>query len=282
MDQLVMAVDANHLGRRMYHIGENNLDETRKLFAVYEFFSYLFRLDGAYHPAKVILAWDAPPYFRSAWYPPYKANRPEPEGNWMTQLYWMKEISEMAGIAQIEAPTYEADDVLATIANRSSNCLIVSGDKDLLALVTASTTVELLRWTKKEGTHRKRFSSRIDVKEFIGVFPEQVSTYKALAGDQSDNIPGVTGVGHKIAVQLLEQYQTFQGIYDHTHYIVKGDGKPFAYAKNLVWQHEDAVLYKTICTPLVINDLVLPEARPLDIKAISDGLKEMERGEYHR
>lgn len=276
MNKLLMAADANGLARRMWHIGETSLDETREMFAVYEFFSYLIRLDGAYSPAKVFLAWDSPPYFRSKMYPPYKANRPGVDGNWTTQLYWMKRIADVAGIAQAEWPSYEADDVLATIAKRHENCLVVTGDKDLLSLVSASTTVELLRWTEKEGTHRKRFASRLDVKEFMGVFPEQVSTYKALAGDQSDNIPGVTGVGHKTAVALLEQYQTFQGIYDHIHYIVKADGKPFVYAKNLVWQHEDAVLYKTLCTPVVIKDLALPGARPLNIKAISDGLKEME------
>lgn len=276
MNELAMAVDANGLGRRMWHVGEANLDETRKLFAVYEFFSYLIRLDGAYSPAKVILAWDDPPYFREKMYPPYKANRPPVEGNWVTQLRWMKKVTEMAGIAQVSVPSYEADDVLATIAHRNPNCLIVTSDKDLLSLVSDTTTVELLRWTKLEGTHRKRLASRIDVKEFLGVFPEQLSTYKALAGDASDNIPGVSGVGHKWAISLLENYQTFQGIYDHLHRLVKQDGKPLAVAKRLAAEHEQAILFKGICTPAVIDCLVLPDARPLNIKGISDALKGME------
>ncbi len=276
MNELIMAVDANGLARRMWHIGEANLDETRKLFAVYEFFSYLIRLDGAYSPYKVILGWDDPPYDRERIFPAYKANRPPVEGNWVTQLHWMKKIAKAAGIAQVSFPGCEADDMLATIAHRNPNCLIVTSDKDLLSLVSDTTTVELLRWTKLEGTHRKRLSSRIDVKEFLGVFPEQLSTYKALAGDASDNIPGVSGVGHKWAISLLENYQTFQGIYDHLHYLVKQDGKPLAIAEKLAAEHESAILFKEICTPAVIDNLVLPDARPLDIKGISDALKEME------
>ncbi|KKK56299.1 hypothetical protein LCGC14_3065910, partial [marine sediment metagenome] len=118
----------------------------------------------------------------------------------------------------------------------------------------------------------KSLTNRIDVKEFFGVFPEQVATYKALAGDASDNVPGVTGVGKKKAVWLLESYQTFQGIIDHIHYLVTATGKPLAIARNLRLEHEQAVLYKTICTPLVDSALVIPEARPLSVKAISEAL----------
>lgn len=280
MNELLMTVDLNHLARRVWHIWGAKPDENREMFAVYEFYAYLMRLDTAYHPSKVILASDSPPYFRSKMYPPYKANRPEVADNWETQLYWIKRIAELAGIAEVSCPTYEADDILATIAKRYENTLVITGDKDLLFLVSAvfpSTTVELLRWDKENGTHRKRFSSRIDVKEFLGVFPEQLSLYKALAGDNSDNIPGIKGIGHKKAIMLLENYGTFQGVYDHIHMLTKADGGPFKYAKTLVREKDTVLLFIELCTPVNIQELVLPQAGPLDLKAVSNGLKEMER-----
>ena len=282
MEPLAMALDGQNLARRMYHIGESNQDEGRELHAVYEFCSYIIRLNRDYSPMKVIIAWDEPPYDRAKLFPAYKANRPDVEGNWATQLHYIKMVADEAGIASASKPGLEADDILATIANRSDNCLIVSSDKDLLSLVSSTTTVELLRWTKLEGTLRKRLTSRIDVKEFFGVFPEQVSTYKALAGDASDNVPGITGIGHKKAIWLLESYQTFQGIIDHIHYLVTATGKPLAIAKNLHDEHEDAVLFKTICTPFVDDGLVIPEARPLSVKAISEALSRVpDKGGRH-
>jgi DNA polymerase-1 len=267
-----MAIDGNNLARRMYHIGESNPDETRALYAVFEFWSYMLRLNRDYAPARVILAWDEPPYFRSEMYPPYKANRSDVTGNWVTQLHFIRKVADEAGIISVSKPGLEADDVLATISKRSGNCLIISSDKDLLSLVSASTTLELLRWTKAEGTHRKRLSDRLSVKEFFGVFPEQVATFKALAGDASDNIPGVEGIGHKKAVYLLENYLTFQGIYDHVSDLRTSLGKPLKIAVSLVEQHEDAVLYKTICTPFVDEGMIIPEARPLSVKAVAEAL----------
>lgn len=275
--ELLMAIDLNHLARRVWHIWGAKPDETRKMFAVYEFYAYLMRLDSAYSPAKVILASDSPPYFREEMFPPYKANRPEVEDDYEFQLYWIKRIAELAGIVEVSFPSHEADDVLATIAKRYGNTLIVTGDKDLLSLVNGTTTVELLRWTKDEGTHRKRFSSRIDVKEFLDVFPEQLPLYKALAGDNSDNIPGIKGVGHKKAIMLLENYGTLQGIYDHIHMLTKANGEPLKFAKNLVREKDNVLLFIELCTPVNIQELEWPQARPLDIKAVSDGLKEMER-----
>lgn len=275
MEPLTMAIDTHNLFWRTWHVGKNNPDENRTFFAVYEFFSYLIRLNRDYAPARVILAWDEPPYFRSTMYPAYKANREKEDGNWATQLHLIREVANEAGIASLSRPGLEADDILATIGKRSDNCLIISSDKDLLALVSATTTVELLRWTKLEGTHRKRFSSRMDVKEFFGVFPEQVSSYKAFAGDNSDNVPGVTGVGHKKAIYLLENFMTFQGVYDHLHCLTTASGRPMAMAKALRIEHESAVLYKTICTPLVDDSLVIPEAKPLSVKALSEALEDI-------
>ena len=269
-----MALDGNNLARRMYHIGESNLDEERTLYAVYEFFSYVIRLNRDYAPARVIIAWDDPPYDRARLFPAYKANREPPTGNWVTQFHFIKKVAKEAGIVSISKPGLEADDVLATVACRTGNCTVVTSDKDLLYLVPAA-TVELLRWTKAEGTHRKRLADRISVKEFFGVYPEQVAVYKALAGDASDNVPGVTGIGHKKAVSLLELHGTLQGIYDHLHLLRTKSGKPLVIAKNLYNEKEKVALYQNICTPVVDDSLPISEGRPLSIEAISEALRRL-------
>lgn len=278
MNELWLLADAQCLARRMWHIGESNPDETRTLYCVYEFFSYIIRLDRAYSPMGFILAWDAPPYFRAKMYPPYKANRAEIEGNWATQLHWIKAICKIAEIAQVEVDSYEADDVLMTMVEARNNTLIVTSDKDLLYLVhpLKSASVELLRWTKLEGTHRKRFHTHLDVKDFIGVWPSQLPEYKALAGDASDNIPGVTGIGHKKAVRLLNEYRCIEIIHASLDKLAKKNGRPFKFALQIAKQRDDIALFKELCTPQVISNFEMPQARPLNIKAISDGLKEME------
>ena len=275
MKRLTMAIDGNNLSRRMYHIGESNADETRLLHAVYEFFSYLLRLDRDYSPAKVLIAWDEPPYFRSGMYAPYKANRPLPEGNWETQLHFIKETAEHAGSAQVSQRTLEADDLLAVIARTNSNVIVITSDKDLLALVGRSTTVELLRWTRELGTHRKRLTSADDVKEFFGVLPHQVSTYKALAGDSSDNVPGVKGVGKKNAIALIESYETLDGIYAHLGDLRTKTGKPSAVARALLKHRDNAYLFRALCELKGDAQVVMPEAKPLSTSAISDALKRL-------
>lgn len=271
MEPLTMALDVHNLFWRTWYVNKNNPDEMRVLFAVSEFYAYLFRLNRDYAPARIIMAWDSPPYFRSEMYPPYKANREPQPGNWATQLHFIRKVADEAGITSVSKPGLEADDILATIAKRSGNCTIITSDKDLLALVSATTTVELLG-QGEDGQRSKRLASRHDVKQFFGVFPEQVATFKALAGDSSDNIPGITGIGKKKAIWLLKNWLTFQGVYDHLRALTTATGKPLAIATALEREAEKAVLFKTICTPFVDEGMIIPEAKPLSIKAVSDAL----------
>jgi DNA polymerase-1 len=146
--------------------------------------------------------------FRNELYPEYKANRTECPPELSQQMPYFRELSRALGLPVLELPGFEADDIIATITAKLSSegkpITIVSGDKDLMQLVTD--TVEI--WDTMKD---KRF--RIpDVVEKFGVGPDKVTEVLALTGDTSDNIPGVDGVGPKTATQLIQKYGSVEGV----------------------------------------------------------------------
>lgn len=267
---LLLLLDGNNLLKRMWYVGASDEDVAEKpYFAVSGFASYLLRLDADYQPGQVMVAWDSPPYSRSAIFPAYKANRPESEPGWVNNLEMAKRVLGSAGISQLESPGAEADDVIASLCfkrqclNSEANILIVSSDKDLLQLVLWNCHMELLRWNKEQGSHRLRFTSEAEVKEHFGVLPSQIPDYKALAGDVSDNIPGVVGVGHKSAVALINNLGCLESIIRHTDDITTKSGKKSAVAKRIDEQAEQARMCRFLGTAsrtVHLADMVAPKA----------------------
>jgi DNA polymerase-1 len=128
----------------------------------------------------------------------------------------MQQMVDPFNIPRLEVQNYEADDVLGSLAVWASKVKglgvkIITGDRDLLQLVTPRVVVSLP--TQKLSDSEDYFPE--DVVRKLGVTPEQVVDYKALVGDTSDNIPGVKGIGEKTAITLLAEYQTLDGIYEH-------------------------------------------------------------------
>ena len=113
----------------------------------------------------------------------------------------------------LREPGYEADDLIATAAVKAEQMgwevVIVTGDKDLFQLVDEKTKVLNLKKVSEAG----EWIDREAVKAKMGVYPEQIVDLMALTGDSTDNVPGVTGVGPKTALQLLEQFGSFDGVY---------------------------------------------------------------------
>lgn len=146
--------------------------------------------------------------FRTEMYSDYKANRRECPSELELQLPYFREIVQALGLPLFEFPGYEADDIIGTLATRleaaGKPVTIVSGDKDLMQLVTDGTEV----W----DTMRDKHFGRKEVIEKFGVPPEQVVDLLALTGDTSDNVPGLPGVGPKTAVELLQRYSGVDGI----------------------------------------------------------------------
>lgn len=146
--------------------------------------------------------------FRNELYDQYKANRSECPEELIPQFPYFRKISKALGFQLYELEGYEADDIIGTIAKKLEECghevVIVSGDKDLMQLVTPKVTI----W----DTMKDRRYGEKEVKEKMGVRPDQVIDFLGLTGDSSDNIPGLKGVGPKTAIQLIENYGSIEEI----------------------------------------------------------------------
>ncbi|KAL3936243.1 MAG: hypothetical protein SGBAC_008401 [Bacillariaceae sp.] len=161
------------------------------------------------------------PTFRNEMYNEYKANRAEAPMDLIPQFELIYEAAEAYGLVQISAPGYEADDVIATLckkaADQNMGVDILSGDKDLMQLITNSTAdggpVTMIDpMTMNRMTHDT-------VLEKWGVPAHKLGDLLALAGDTADNIPGVPGIGPKIAAQLIEEYGSLEGLLENSDQI---------------------------------------------------------------
>ena len=182
--------------------------------AVFGFFSSLFQLLKLRKPSFLAVVMDShTPTFRHEKYPQYKANREKAPQDLHDQVPVIEQILSALGICCLRRDGFEADDLIATLAARSREegreCYILSGDKDLLQLVGEGIYVihppkgaEDFSVLDREGVYAAR-----------SIYPEQIVDYLALTGDQSDNVPGVAGVGDKTAVKLLSEYRDLERLY---------------------------------------------------------------------
>ena len=146
--------------------------------------------------------------FRRELYPEYKAKRLLPPEELIQQLPAIREYLAGRGIHSLEKPGLEGDDIIALLSRRyaaaGGEVLIFSADKDLFQLVGERVFIFHPKLKRKLG--------RADVKEFFGVFPEQIVDYLVLAGDASDNIPGIPGIGDKTATKLIEKFGSLEAM----------------------------------------------------------------------
>ncbi len=163
----------------------------------------------------------ATPTFRHEADETYKAGRVETPEDFIPDLKNLQELLTYFNLPAITAEGYEADDVLGTLAKKASaagyRVKILTGDRDLFQLVDTEKKIGVLYLStdelRRSGKGKSQEYGPEAVKEKLGIIPEQVIDYKALCGDKSDNIPGVKGIGDKTAVQLLEAYNSLDGIY---------------------------------------------------------------------
>jgi len=182
---------------------------------IYGFTSVLLRLLEQERPDYLAVVFDTGKTFRDELYPEYKATREKMPEDLRPQIDRIRELVDTFNIPRAELEGYEADDVLGSLANwavdQGLTVKIITGDRDLLQLVNDRITVNLPGRSLSDA--QDYFPD--DVKESLGVWPDQVVDLKAIIGDRSDNIPGVYGVGEKTAVKLLEKYQNLDNIYQH-------------------------------------------------------------------
>jgi DNA polymerase-1 len=182
--------------------------------AVFGFANIITSLLEKYNPKNILVVYDtSAPTFRDTMYDAYKANRAEFPEDLAPQLIKIKELLKLFGIPQLELDGYEADDLIATLANKASQQRIdsycLTSDKDYYQLVNDH--IKILKPSAKGGD--LELVDYEEVRDKFGVRPDQVIDVQALIGDSVDNIPGVKGIGIKTAAPLIDKYGSLEDLY---------------------------------------------------------------------
>ena len=224
MSKLMVVVDGNSLMHRAFH-ALPILTNSDGLYtnAVYGFLSMLFKVMQDRKPDYLAVAFDLHgPTFRHTDYAEYKAGRKPTADELRPQFGLLREALEAMHIRILECPTFEADDILGTMAARCEAddilALLVTGDRDSLQLVTEKSHV---LFTESGISKTVEYTPDL-VKEKHGVTPAQIPDLKGLMGDSSDNIPGVPGVGKVTAVKLISEYGSVEAALDAADTQLKG------------------------------------------------------------
>ncbi len=244
--------------------------------AIFGFVSTLDKILSEERPEHIAVAFDTPtPTFRHERYAAYKATREKMPDDMVEQLPWLKRIVDAYNIPVLELPGWEADDVIGTLAHRAESehlqCCLVTPDKDFMQLVTER--VQIYRPGKKadtwdvigiEGVHEK-----------FGVRPDQVIDVLGLMGDQSDNIPGVKGVGEKTAIPLIQEFGSIPALYEDLSRV----SKP-ALREKLASQRDMAFLSRELVTidcsaPIDVDPMSL-QASPRNVALLREMFTELE------
>lgn len=215
----IMVIDGNSILNRAY-FGIRNLSnhEGTPTNAVYGFLSTLFKQEDEEKPDRIVVCFDVKEKtFRHKKFDFYKATRKPMEEKLAVQLPIIKEVLDALGIVRCEMAGYEADDLLGTISRRANEhgdeCVVLTGDRDSLQLAGGGTVVRLVKSSQGKTTYTSYTTEKF--REEYGFDPIRLIDLKSLMGDSSDNIPGVKGVGEKSAMQLLHDFGSLDGIYEH-------------------------------------------------------------------
>jgi DNA polymerase-1 len=211
----LMIIDGNALIHRSFHALPVTLTTTKGevVNAVYGFSSFLLKAIKELKPQMIALALDKKgPTFRHEQYKEYKATRVKAPDELYAQIPRVKDVATALNIPIFEVSGCEADDVIGTLAKRmgtDAEKIIVTGDMDTMQLIDKHTKVYIMG----RGLADSTVYDEKAVQERYGLNVEQMIDYKALRGDPSDNIPGVRGIGEKMATELLQEFGTVKNLY---------------------------------------------------------------------
>ena len=289
----ILLIDGNSIMNRGYY-GLPLLANKDGIYtnALLGFFNILSKTVSEVDPNYLCVAFDMKaPTFRHKLFSDYKGTRkPAPE-EFRMQLPIIREILKSMGIPVLEKEGYEADDILGTLAKRFEKegllVTLLSGDRDLLQIASDNITISI---PKTIGGKTETFNYNTkDVLASYGVTPTEFIDVKALQGDSSDNIPGVTKVGEKTAQSLIATYKSLEGVYEHIDDL-KGKLK-----ENLINDKEKAFLSRTLATIEInapidvkledcamfdyINDNSLEILRKYELKSVITKLEAIENAE---
>lgn len=216
----LIIIDSNAVIHRAFHALPPLTTKKGELVnAIYGFLLVFFKAIKEFQPDFIVAAFDFPaPTFRHEKYKLYKATRKKAPEELYEQIPKVKEVLKSFNIQIFEKQGFEADDLIGTISKAAPKkqilpeieTIILTGDLDALQLVDKNTKVYALR----KGLKDTVLYDKEKVKEkYDGLFPEELIDYKALRGDPSDNIPGVSGVGEKTAISLIKEFRTLENLY---------------------------------------------------------------------
>jgi ribonuclease HI len=239
--QLYLLDGSSYIYRAYYGIRDRATSGGMPTNAVFGFTRMLLALLQENRPEYLAVVFDPPreETFRRELYPAYKANRDAMPEDLLPQITYIKQVLAALNIPALEAPGFEADDLIATLAHRYATdemqVTVVTGDKDLMQIVDDK--IGLL------DTMKDKRSGPQEVFERFGVPPELVTDVLGLAGDTSDNIPGVPGIGEKTAADLIQQFGSLERVLKWKHQ-VKGKKRK----ENLHTYEEQARLSKKLAS----------------------------------
>ncbi|MFI3083603.1 DNA polymerase I [Streptococcus sp. 2022WUSS135] len=247
----LLLIDGSSIAFRAFFALYNQIDRFKSptglhTNAIYGFNLMLDHMMKRIEPTHILVAFDAgKTTFRTEMYADYKAGRAKTPDEFREQFPFIRQMLDAMGVKHYELDQYEADDIIGTLdkmAERTDipfDVTIVSGDKDLIQLTDENTVVEI---SKKGVAEFEEFTPAY-LMEKMGITPTQFIDLKALMGDKSDNIPGVTKIGEKTGLKLLTEFGSLDGIYENID-SMKGSKMK----ENLIADKEKAFLSRTLAT----------------------------------
>ncbi len=256
--------------RAFYAIGPLTSPSGLPTNAVYGFLTMVTKLLKEENPRYVVFCYDRPePSFRREIYQDYKAHRRETPEELVPQIPYIKKIADLFGIPSVEAPRYEADDLIGSLAllarKHDLEVYIVSGDKDFAQLVGPHVWLLDTMKNVKYGPG--------EVFKKWGVRPDQIVDYLSLVGDSSDNIPGVRGIGSKGAQSLLAKFDSLKRIYESLDQITGGMHEKLQSGKREAFLSQELAKIQTQAP--IPQDLAFYERKPFQRKEIQQFFVEL-------
>ena len=267
---LILIDGTSYIYRAFHALPPLTTKEGKPTGATRGFASMIRKLISTYPGVPMVMVFDAKgPNFRNDYYEPYKKNRPPMPNELRVQIDDIKKLSELFCFSIEEVVGVEADDVIATLAEKfgkDKKILISSQDKDLTQLVTNNII--------QHNSMSNEFFNEEYVLEKFGVSPNQISELLALVGDKADNIPGITKVGNKTAAKWLNQHGSLDNLLKHADEITGVVGENLRNEKDFLKRNLFLVsLKKDLSFDLQIDEIKVPEQSN---KGLQDFFKELE------
>ena len=275
----LVLIDGNALLHRAYHATPPLTTSKGELVnAVYGFSSMLLKVLQELHPEYLAVAWDTKaPTFRHGQFEKYKATRRAMDESLSSQFERAYEVLRAFNIPEFKLAGFEADDLVGALTVQSAKCkvqnlevVIMTGDRDIMQLISKNVKVFMSKKTLSDiGLYgEEEFAAR------FGFAPKNLVDYKGLAGDQSDNIPGVPGIGETTATKLIQKYGDMENIYKHLKELPERLQKLLEKGKKSAFMSKKLATIETkVPIKLDLKKCLVRDFDPEKVKSLFEGLE---------